>query len=157
MTPTEQKKQFAVEMLKFPGEGLRAATAVFGELHPIQSRMQIADLWTHDAEVLSIMDDLLKEHGEDAFLPTKNDTARAIFKRANGPNVDTENYGKLMRLFCEVRGFIDKPKSGNDAGVTNVGNMNVLVVQDKGSDEDWGRTLREQQQRLIGNGAEILQ
>jgi hypothetical protein len=155
MTVAEQKKQFAIELLRFPGEGLRAATTVFGELHPIQGRMQIAELWSRDPEILQLCADLIDEHGEEYFLPTKADVARLIYKKANGANVDSENYAKLMRLFCEVRGFIQKAGTG-DGPTTNNTQVNVLVVKDKGTDEQWQGTLVEQQRKLIAN-ASIVQ
>lgn len=157
MTAEEQKRQFAIELLRFPGEHLRAATAVFGDLHPIQGRMQIAELWRNDPFVVKLCADLLDEFGEDYFLPTRADTARLILKRATGPNVDPENFAKLMRLFCDVRGFIDKPAAAPSTTNNVQNNVNVLVVKDKGTNEEWGGSLVEQQRKLIADGAATVQ
>ena len=137
MTVEEQKTIFAIELFPVPGEHLRAATSVLGQfVHPIQGRMQLADLWRTDPFVLDTCKDLLERYGEEHFLSTKSDVARIIFKRATRPNIDAENFGKLMKLYAEVRGFIERPKNG-DAPATNIGTMNVLVVKDKGTTEQW--------------------
>ncbi|MFZ1074816.1 MAG: hypothetical protein WAN50_00350 [Minisyncoccia bacterium] len=155
MTVEEQKTIFAIELLRFPGEHLRAATSVLGELHPIQGRMQLADLWRTDPFVLDTCKDLLERYGEEHFLPTKSDVARIIFKRATGPNIDAENFGKLMKLYAEVRGFIERPKNG-DAPATNIGTMNVLVVKDKGTTEQWQTSLIDQQRKLIEDASTAI-
>jgi hypothetical protein len=147
MTETQQKIQFAAELLRFPNESLRAAEAVLGKESDVTKRLKMSAEWPNDPEVMEAQVALLEKYGPDYFLPTKIDLARAIYKRMEHATVTHEDYVRFAKLYAEVRGFIDKGAVGG-GGVTNI-QQNVLIVRNTGTDEEWEKATQEQQKQLV--------
>ena len=104
--------------------------------------------WVNDPIVLKTQKYLLEEHGEDHFLPTKQDAARAILDKAEQCH-HPDDYAKVMRLYCDVRGFVEK------AGITIQNNTQinrpVMLMPPLQSDEEWEKGLVAQQRKLISD------
>lgn len=145
MTELEQKAAFAVQLLKNPNDPFRAALVVV----PNDTRfaLHIATYWVNDPEVLSFKDDLLKEDGEQAFLPDKAALLRAVWDRAHKPGVDDTDFARLAKLYAEVRGFVEKP-GVNINTHTNIDNR-VMVVTNMGTVDEWETKLINQQRNLV--------
>lgn len=124
----------------------KAALAVLGETETSQA-LKVHKLWARDPIVInevSRINNILEEGdvglSKSAFLTKLLDTHKEL--------KDGKDKIAALRLYAEVRGFLKK-----DEGVTvnNVINK-VMVVQNKGTDDEWGMRLRNQQLNLI-NGS----
>jgi phage terminase small subunit len=112
--------------------------------------LKMSHILPNDPFVLAEIARLKDEINEDDFLPTKAEIARKILDKADSAG-DAEDYAKLMRLYCEIRGHIEKP-GANGANV-QVAVAPVMIVRDHGSDEEWQRKAEEQQRRLTLDAA----
>lgn len=140
----EDKRKFAEYLLYHPKETWAAANSIFpGD---VGRCAYISQHWPGDAKVIEFQKELVAEHGEDMFLPTKGDVARSIWDRAH-TCPDDENYSKLMRLYSEVRGFIEKPQIVNNTNQNNL-IQRVMVISDNGDDDEWRNRLLNQQKTI---------
>lgn len=149
----EQKQQFALELLKDPTDPFKAALRVFGENTGMA--LLASNRWPDDPEVLAITQKAVDELGDMHFLPSKADLARLAWNTANNERIDTDNRIKAMRLYGDIRGFIEKQGTVINNNVLT--NNKVMVVKDHGGVEEWERGLLEQQQRLISDADTVRQ
>lgn len=139
----ENKLQFAEAFLRHPDNAFTAAKSVFPR--NMAYALYISQNWQYDEDVLSVQKELLKTHGEAKYLPSKVEVAREIHTLA-GDAKEPEIKLKALQLYCNVRGFIEKPGTViNNTAVCN----KIMVVKDHGSDDDWESKLQNQQQALI--------
>lgn len=120
----ELKRLFAIAMLKKPlrkpQDSYDIATTIFGG--DTVSGMRAGSSWPTDPEVLRMRDEMLQQHGAEFFLPTKEDVARELLDIANEKydngqlKHDARDREKLLRLYCEVMGYIEKPTPGGKGG-----------------------------------------
>lgn len=112
--------------------------------------LRIANEWPNDPQVKAIRQSFVEaeEDGETAFLPSKADACRLAWNIARDAEKFTEDRLKALRLYGEMRGFIEKPAAVQVNNQTNVA-MRVLVVKDYGTNDDWETALRQQQKKLI--------
>jgi len=124
---TKNAANTAMDLIADTGQALRAARML-----------------PHDPVVLAEMDRLKEEVGEEGFLPNRAQIAREIYDRAKLCG-DPEGYERLMKLYANVRGFIEKP-----GATINVDNSvkNVMYVKDHGTDEEWAAKAAIQQRNL---------
>ena len=134
---------FAEALLRHPDNAFTAAKSVFPR--NMAYALYASQNWQHNEDVLSHQKQLLKTNGQDRYLPSKSDVAREIHTVA-GDAQEPEVKLKALQLYCNVRGFIEKP--GTTIHNNSVCNK-IMVVKDHGTDEDWERKLQEQQQVLI--------
>lgn len=141
------KRLFAENMLRNPDPF--AAVRDMG-LTP-ESIVLVAQTWPNDPEVLAIQKDLLDEHGSRAFLPSREQIAREIHAKAKLVNKPGD-YEKLMRLYSDMMGFIEKP------GVTVNNNtqqiVNVMKVPMAGNPEEWEARAVAQQSDVMNRSLE---
>lgn len=114
------KHLFAIAVLKKPlrkpQDSYDIATTIFGG--DTVAAMRAGASWPADPDVLRIKDELIAAHGVEFFLPTKEEIARDLLDIANEKydnghlRHDAREREKLLRLYCEVMGFIEKPKPG---------------------------------------------
>lgn len=141
------KLQFAAVYVR-ENNAAAAAMAIIPD-NPGRALMCIQTLLTDPivvAEIARIKDNV----DPKSLLPSKFDVARDIFDRAKLTQ-DNEEYTKLMRLYGDVMGFIEKPGANVDVSVQVA---NVMVVKDHGTDEQWASKARQQQQTLTLNAAD---
>lgn len=150
MTPEQQlKKAFAYEWLKQPSEAYAAALVI--TQRDTFAAMQIVNKWCYDSDVLQFKEQLIDEHGEEHFLPTKFEAVRDLIDRArNNPFADFERSYKLV---AELMGWIEKPGITINNSTTNNKVMVVPVgrLNDNGTvNEDvWESNAISQQQLTI--------
>jgi hypothetical protein len=151
LSPEEtQKKAFAIALLHNPDDPFKAATAVFG--NDMGSALEVYGVWTTDPIVKQFQKDYIDAHGASSVLPSREDYAREVWTIGKDERVAVEDRLKAMRLYGDIRGFIEKPGTVINAN-TNVQHNKVMVLQSKGTDEDWERKAIAQQQKLISDAS----
>ena len=108
----EEKLQYAEMLLHNPTNPYEVAQSLYP--NDLGTCMWIVNFWVKDPIVTEKQKELLAEYGEEYFLPSKVDTARDIWNRAKACH-DPDQYSKLMRLYADVRGFIEKAAINVDA------------------------------------------
>lgn len=101
------KDRFAVEWLR-KGDPWLAALAVLGNQDTGKASV-CASTWPFDAYVIRKRNELLAEHGEDYFLPSKADLARKVWDEAGKYNAAAADKTRNYRLYAEIMGFVEKP------------------------------------------------
>jgi hypothetical protein len=148
---SKDKVAFAAALLKYPNEPFRAALEIYPQDGQRGLALRVATEWPFDSEVLLAQKTILETKDELDFLPSKADAARAIWALANpskdgGVWIAVEERIKAMKLYCEVRGFIDK--STGPAVVVNNNDNKVMIVKDMGTIDEWETKALLQQKQL---------
>lgn len=143
------KLKFAEAWLRNPNNAY--AAALFVTKNDSFAAIKICDAWIFDDEVDRMKRQLIEEHGEEHFLPTKCEMIRDVYDRAQACYVD-DSYVKLMKLAADMRGFIEKPgvtinntQTNNRVMVIPVGRLNDNGTVDA---DHWEQTAIGQQQAL---------
>jgi hypothetical protein len=139
------KTRFARELLRTKNANTAALSII---ANPGVALLAAKEL-PFDLFVIEEMERLTEENGEAAFLPNRYEIARMILERAKDIR-DAEGFEKLMKLYCNVMGYIEKP--GANVAV-DVKVNNVLVMTDHGSDDQWANKAAAQQKNLVLNAA----
>src|SRR5690606_38718084 len=86
-----------------------------------------------------------------AFLPTKAELAREVWRIGTNPRTSVDERLKALRLYADVRGYIEKYQAGTVINNTNnvLSQNRVMLVKDFGTDEEWELAVEEQQRKLI--------
>lgn len=144
------KKAFAYEWLKRPHNPFLAAQEC--TLNEMSVALEIATNWIYDIEVREYKRQLLEEHGEEHFLPSKATLLHGIYHRAETCEFN-DDYVKLMRLGADMRGHIEKGAgvvvNNNSLTVNKV--MQVPVLMNNGQTatiDAWESALMAQQEKL---------
>lgn len=144
------KQRFAAALLKQPGEPFKAALSIGLDTG---KALRASSEWVNDEIVLKEQERLLEENENGAldFLPTKADAARLAWDMANNDAAFIEDKLKALKLYADIRGFIEKPAAVNvDQRVTN---NRVMLVKEFESDEDWEAKALEQQRKLVSEAS----
>lgn len=145
MTETEAKEKFARLLLKEPLEPFAVALKVFPD--DTKQALKVANEWPSDLEVLRFQEQAVSADGEKSFLPTKGELARDTWNLMHSKYTEPGDFAKLGKLYAELMGFIEKPKTEITTNVQQITNR-VMVVRESVSDADWERKLLAQQERL---------
>ena len=144
------KLKFAEAWLREPNNAYAAALSITKNNPSLA--IKICDMFLFDDEVRQMKSQLIEEHGEEHFLPTKFEMFRDVYDRAKSAPCD-DSYAKLMKLAADMRGFIEKPGlTINNNTQTN--NRVMLVPVGKLSEngtidaDAWEQSAIEQQQTL---------
>lgn len=138
------KLRFAEAMLRF-NNASQAAMSVIGD--PGKA-LRAAQTLPADPLVLEEMARLRDEKGESSFLPSKAELAREVLEQARTFKNSPEDYERLMKLYCNMMGHIEKP--GTQVNV-DARTQSVMIVRSHGSDEEWEKRAVAQQQNLVLN------
>ncbi len=146
MSELEDKQKFVEFWLTMPKDPFKAALEIFPE--NTNRALRIAAEWPKDPEVLEIKEKLLSnaKEGELSFLPSKTEWAREVWNMSQNKNIDFENKIKVLKLYADGRGFIEKQSNGP---VVNVNQNRVIVVRDLGTDDEWETKAAVQQKALL--------
>lgn len=144
------KIRFAEATLRIPENSFLAAQSVFGT--EIGRALFAHTHWVSDPEVMAEKANLLNQNGARHFLPTKEETAREIWKVAVNERTPIEDKARMFSLFSDVMGY--KEQAVKNSGGITVNNNKVMIVKDFGSDSDWERESAAQQHRLTNNKAQ---
>lgn len=141
LAQNELKRKFAYELLRNPSNPFAAANELPVSM---EQRSHIVANWTLDPLVQKFKDELLDEHGPRHFLPSREDAARLVWDRAQ--NSKPDDFVKLMKLYGDYMGFIEKP----GVTVNNTTNVqhNVMHVPMVASEDEWQARAMAQQENL---------
>lgn len=145
----ETKTAFAIAWLREPEDAFKAAMVVFGM--DTNAALLASTKWTNDADVLRIRDELLDEHGEDAFLPSKEDAIRLAWKMANNEYAGTKDRVAALHVFSELRGYITKGATNVNIDQSKTVTHNVLQVPMPATTAEWQEKAKVQQRMLVEN------
>lgn len=135
------KLRFAAELVRCKNASA-AAMALFPN---VGQALQVSYSLPTDPIVLAEID-RIKTDGEEAdLMPTKCELALEVLAKARAC-VDNEDYTKLMKLYCDMMGHIEKP--GTNVGVA-LTVAPVMVLRDHGTDEEWREKVAAQQRGLV--------
>jgi hypothetical protein len=121
-----------------------AATAAMSIIPNPGEALRQSYVLQHDPVVVEEMARLKDTIDEKERLPSKVDIALEVLERARELK-DPEDYAKLMRLYCEIGGLLEKPGANVDV---NVQVASVMVVKDHGTTDEWKNKAADQQRRL---------
>lgn len=141
-----RKEQFAELSLR-ESDAFKVALVIYP--NDTGRALRVANEWPNDAQVQAFRQSFIdaEEDGETAFLPSKAEAARLAWNIARDADKMTEDRLKALKLYAEIRNFIEKPQAAV-VNQTNVA-MRVLVVKDYGDNDQWEKALRTQQKKLI--------
>lgn len=111
------KRDFAYRLLHNPAKPQDAAVAVFPGPANRMRAMQAATQWPQDTEVQAIAAELLKQHGAEHFLPSKEEVAREILALAQNEEVDEKHRLDAYKLFGDYMGYLKGATATIDVGV----------------------------------------
>lgn len=145
------KLAFAKLFLKM-NDPFKAALQLFPE--DTSKAVKMAMEWPKDALVVAEMSTLQDEDETDGleFLPSKAEYARQVWESANEENVPHEERTKRLKLYGEIRGFIEK--AGAKVEVNDNRQNNIMVIKDCGNNDEWEVALAKQQEALIDVGSD---
>ncbi len=114
----DDKRKFAAALLKNP-QPLEAAISVFGGgASTLGKALFAATNWPNDFEVIKLKQELLDDEQNTELLPSKAKAARRVWEwTETGQSVSKERL-EAMRLYCEMRNFIEKPGTNSSVQVT---------------------------------------
>ena len=142
MNEADLKIRFADALLRDPNNAFAAAQSIGIE----QSRiMQIATTWPNDADVLKAQKELVEKHGAREFLPSREEAARLLWEKAQNAQ-KAEDVAKLMKIYGDYMGFIEKPGLTVNNNTQNV--LHVMRVPMPESAEDWESKAIEHQSNI---------
>ena len=142
MNEADLKIRFADALLRDPNNAFAAAQSIGIE----QSRiMEIATTWPNDADVLKAQKELVEKHGAREFLPSREEAARLLWEKAQNAQ-KAEDVAKLMKIYGDYMGFIEKPGLTVNNNTQNV--LHVMRVPMPESAEDWESKAIEHQSNI---------
>jgi hypothetical protein len=131
MNEADLKIRFADALLRDPSNPFAAAQSIGVEQSKI---MEIATTWPTDLDVIKAKDELIKKHGAREFLPSREEAARLLWDKAQNAQ-KAEDVAKLMKIYGDYMGFIEKPGLTVNNNTQNV--LHVMRVPMPDSAEDW--------------------
>lgn len=109
---------------------------------------KIANTWGNDPEIVAHIAEIKGGGGVGGKKPpTREELAIELHTKAQG--MEDDEYVKATRLIAEMLGHMPK---ASDIGLSiqnNLVNNHVMIVADKGSDDEWEAKLKQQQTKLI--------
>lgn len=127
----ELKAKFADALLRDPNNPFAAAQMLNVEPSRV---MEIATSWPSDSEVIKIKGELLEKHGPREFMPSREEAARLLWEKAQNAQ-KPEDVAKLMKIYGEYMGFIEKPGMTVNNNTQNL--LHVMRVPMPESEDAW--------------------
>lgn len=144
------KLAYAGALLRNPTDPFKAALQVVGNSNT-QFALLVSQTWPLDSVVIQHQKNLLKEFGEDTFLPGKLETARRIFNLGEDTTLAAKDRLAAYRLYALMRGYITDSVSVDASNTTVINQNKVMIVKDHGKDDEWESAAERQQMRLIND------
>jgi hypothetical protein len=101
----ELKKNYAKELLKFPGDPFSAALGLAGD--DTSLALIMANEWVKDPIVINELSDIRAARGQ-IDLPTREDLAHNLWNKAHNGRVDISDYVQLVKLYAQIMDFMPK-------------------------------------------------
>lgn len=138
----EQKKAFAMALIRFNGDASKAGFCIEQDTG---KALQIGFTWSHDEFVKAEMERVFGSAEAKKFLPTKEQQAKDVYSMAVDIKLSTDDRIKAHRLYAEIMQHIEKPK---EATTVTVAVQNVMAVPFAKSEEEWENFAVRQQHQL---------
>ena len=150
LNETERKRRYAFQIMMEPDNIYAAGIKAYPEETPYSQAMcmKVSMDWKTDPEVLRLKKELVEEHGEAFFLPTKGDVAREIYKTATQAKTAADKL-KGLELYANLMSFIEKPAQAVINNTNTQTTNKVMIVPVSSTTEEWERKASLQQARLI--------
>lgn len=147
---TTRKRRYAFQLLIDPVNMFTAGLKAYPEQTEYHNAMafKISTEWANDEEVIKLKRELVEEHGEAFFLPTKGDVAREIYITAKTAKTAADKL-KGFELYANLMSFIEKPAQAVINNTNTQTTNKVMIVPTSGTADDWEQKLIKQQQDLI--------
>ena len=139
------KSDFAYQLLKNPNNPWKAANELPVDM---AARSQIVQHWVMDPFVIQEKERLIDEHGVRHFLPSREDAARLAYEMALEFTKPADKE-KMLRLFSDMMGYIEKPGVTVDNRSVTVNN--VMAVPMASGEEEWEARAVAQQTELTNS------
>jgi len=140
-----KKRAFAIALMADPGNAFNIAFKLFPRDEDTSLAIEAANTWKLDPVVLDQQAAAIKDPAAAGILADKHQTAAEILERARKCD-DPEVYAKIMRLYADVMGHIDKAGTGASVAV-NV-TTKVLMMPHPLSKNEWSEKAVIQQRDL---------
>jgi len=141
------KAAFAEAWLHFPSDPHKAAQSVCTNT-AISYRMALD--WVFDPYVKECQEKLIKDRGEDYYLPNRTLLVRRIMEIGEDKTHTAKDRLAAYKLVAELRDFMPKPEQNTNIQI----NQNrVMIVKDHGTDEEWRLKIAAQQAKLVSEAA----
>lgn len=144
----EQKRKFAIALLKNPNNTFACAKEVFGD--DSGAALQVHTVWPRDGTVLDFQQEYVETHGGLSVLPEKDKFARDVYDLAQGEK-DPDIRLRAFKLYGDIMGYIEKP--GTQVNIQNNTTNKVMKIIDHGNVDEWAAKLDVQQSRLVSENA----
>lgn len=147
---TQRKMKFAAELCRSLSDPYKAALRAFGDTPDNRAYcLQISMEWADDPDVRAEVKRLYEERGEEDFSVPRELFAQEVYEFAKKDYLEPEDRIKALKLYAEIRGFVQKPGTVINNSVDN--RRAVLVVPRSESEDEWEQRLMAQQARLVAN------
>lgn len=131
----EDKRKFAAALLKTPKDPLTAARSVFGTSSwALGKASYVATVWPDDPEVLLLKQEL-SEATDIEDLPSKAEAARRVWEWTEDGSRVTKEKTEAMRVYLEMRGFIEKPSAAVATATVTMPPVITFVLDDDNDTE----------------------
>lgn len=145
MSDDDAKAAFAAFLFANPLDKFGAARRVFANDDEIGKAAEIAAKWPNDEFVIAELARLRELNDSEAALPSKADLARMAWDMGSNKAAEYEDRIKALKLYADIRGFIEKP----DNTPKDIGALpSVMVVREYASEADWEAKMQQQQDDL---------
>jgi len=141
----EKKRAFAFNLLKNPNKPIEAAKAVFPDDMATACTVSVA--WVNDGKIVQYQQELLKEYGEEHFLPSKADVARELYRIGAQQPAEDRDKIKALETYSRLMGYLGD-------GSTNINNYmstsnRVMMVPEHQTVDSWAHKAKDSQANLI--------
>lgn len=138
-----EKKKFAKCLV----DGMEDMKAAF-EVFPTdgKERMKAANLWRKDSEVQAHVKELLGVTEPEKVLPTKEEHIGELYEIFRDGEVGVRERLVASEQISRMQGFIVEKTEKN----TTINNK-ILIIPRSGTDEEWERSIKKQQEELVAN------
>ncbi len=146
--------RYAEELLRNPCDTFKAAMIV--TFSDTIAALRLSQELQYSSKIARMQQHLIKELGEEAFLPTKETMVSEVYARARRSTED-DAYVKMMALVFDVRGMSSKSGSVvvNDNSTTNNRIMQIPVLMNRegspANEQEWEEQLIVQQEKLTND------
>lgn len=126
----EEKRNFAVQLLKNPKEPLVAAISAFGSgPEQLGRNLWAAQNLDQDPEVVAFRQQIVESENAQDLIPSKAQAALKAWQWANRFDIPTKEGLEALKLFCEIEGYV-KSKEDNDNTKTLIPPVIKFMIDD---------------------------
>lgn len=127
-----QKYEFAKLLLRHPHKATEHAFMVFPSASDTGAALDAAEAWPQDPDVRRIMAEIAAQQGADAYLLTKEETAREILTIAQADKVEMKSRLDAYKLYGEFMGHTTKSNTNVNVGLAGAAEELFAKIEKSG-------------------------